>query len=176
MSNVPHRNNQNAINRFAKVIQWINDNYPKAILVENDKYSTVSDFRIFLRHAITGIHKYGLNHPTIPREAILKWSGEYTTRIYDGNVVIGGKEEVKAYGYKPTKTYGRELDVEVNLAREIDDAVNEQVVHALLTLADNAYLDDLKFPLSIEEKVKALVQEHFVTLETHTSETHIHIF
>ena len=177
-NHIPSRNNSNAVRRFANIIATINANYPKAVLLSNNLYySNVSEFRNMMRGAIRGIVKYGVEHPTIPREQIMQWAESYTTKIFDGNVVVGDSEAVKAYKLAPTKTIGLALDATIVVDNtEALEPSDEPVLRAMLLLLSKGYVENLSLPATLRKACESLIEQENFDLSILEKDSKIYIY
>ena len=174
MIKIPNRHNQQAVDRYAEPIATINANWPEVVVFDPEPFS-METFRSRLRDAVMGIVTYGVTHPTVPFLEVKKWSEGYTSKVKDGQLVVGGREQVRDYKRK-TKTAGLTLDAEVKLCEVELNEPDMRVLEAMLVLQEAGYIEDLKFQFPLFDSIQQILDKHDMALEMHQSETHIHIF
>ena len=176
--NIPQKLSQQAVTKFSYAIDVIGCNYPNTVLIDPSPVGA-EGFKDSLRKAIRGLATYGHVHKSVGKEQAIEWLEDLSLRVVQGKVAIGTKKGI--YDYLPTtkqhEQLGLALDAEV---KPIDTASltpeDLTLLDAMLLLQDAGYVADLKFNRELKEIINESIERQALDLESHESDTHIHIF
>lgn len=154
MSTIPSRHTAKAIERYEPYFEIVAKNHPNVVVI-NPFPLTCDTFACRFRDAVAGVVRFG-ERPDL-RELVDGFAGDYSVANVKGtgNLVIGGKEQVRKYG-RDDKPVGSVVDA--NIAQmDTVDSPSDAIIRALVTLIQAGILEHATLTGATEEQVARLI-------------------
>lgn len=154
MSTLPSRHSAKAIERYEPYFHVVSNNHPNVVVI--DPFPLTCDtFSCRFRDAVAGVMRFG-ERPDL-RELVDTFASDYSVANVKGtgNLVIGGKEQVRKFGKLDTAV-GSVIDC--NIAQmDTVDSPSDAIIRALVTLIQADILEHATITGSTVDQVQKLI-------------------